>query len=58
MNRILLIPILLVLTLKAASAQVDWKLKTEKEGVKIYTSEVADSKVKQIKVEGEFKWLL
>jgi len=54
MKKILLIPILLVLMLKAASAQVDWKLKTEKDGIKVYTAQIPDSKVKSIKVEAEF----
>jgi len=32
-----------------------WKLSTEKEGIKIYTAQVPDSKVKAIKVECEVK---
>jgi len=43
--------LLLVLIASSASAQNDWKLSTEKEGIKIYTSMVPDSKVKAIKVE-------
>jgi ribosome-associated toxin RatA of RatAB toxin-antitoxin module len=50
-NKIFFISLLLVLTLKSASAQNDWKLSTEKEGIRIYTSMVPDSKVKAIKVE-------
>jgi ribosome-associated toxin RatA of RatAB toxin-antitoxin module len=46
--------LLLVLGLKSASAQNDWKLSTEKEGIKIYTSMLPDSKVKAIKVEANF----
>jgi hypothetical protein len=34
-----------------ASAQTDWKLSTDKEGIKVYTSIVPDSKIKAIKVE-------
>jgi len=34
----------------AAFAQNDWKLATEKEGIKVFTSEVASSKIKAIKV--------
>ena len=34
--------------------QNTWKLASEKEGIKIYTSEVPDSKVKAIKVDCEF----
>lgn len=39
-----------VLKLSDASAQNDWKLSAEKEGIKVYTSMVPDSKVKAIKV--------
>jgi len=35
--------------------QTDWKLRTEKEGIKIYSSEVSYSKVKALKVECNFK---
>lgn len=54
MNKIILIPFLLVLMLTTVSAQVDWKLKTEKDGIKVYSAQVPDSKVKSIKVEAEF----
>jgi START domain len=54
MKRILLIAFLLALKLIPASAQCGWKLKTEKEGIKIFTSAVPDSKVKAIKVEAYF----
>jgi hypothetical protein len=54
MNKILLIPILLVLMLKAGLGQVDWKLRTEKDGIKVYTAQAPESKVKSIKVEAEF----
>jgi len=43
--------LLLVLKLSPASAQTDWKLVTDKEGIKVYTSIVPDSKIKAIKVE-------
>jgi len=43
--------LLLVLNLNPASAQTDWKLVTDKEGIKVYTSIVPDSKIKAIKVE-------
>ena len=33
--------------------QSNWKLTTEEEGIKIYTSQIADSKVKAVKVECE-----
>jgi hypothetical protein len=51
LNKTFLVFILLVLNLGSASAQNVWKLNTEKEGIKIYTSLVPDSKVKAIKVE-------
>ncbi|HEY4322526.1 MAG TPA: START domain-containing protein [Mucilaginibacter sp.] len=54
MYKILFIALLLMLRLSPSSAQSDWKLSTEKEGIRIYTSLVPDSKVKAIKVEGEF----
>jgi hypothetical protein len=50
-NKVLFISLLLVLGLSSASAQNDWKLSTEKDGIKVYTSMVPDSKVKAIKVE-------
>lgn len=50
-NKVLFISLLLVLGLNSASAQNDWKLSTEKDGIKVYTSMVSDSKVKAIKVE-------
>ena len=37
------------------SAQTDWKLRTEKDGIKIFSSEVGYSKVKAIKVECNIK---
>ena len=42
---------LLVLKLSPASAQTDWKLVTDKEGIKVYTSIEPGSKIKAIKVE-------
>jgi ribosome-associated toxin RatA of RatAB toxin-antitoxin module len=54
MYKILLITLLFGLKLNPALAQNDWTLKTEKEGIKIYTSQVPDSKIKAIKVEANF----
>jgi ribosome-associated toxin RatA of RatAB toxin-antitoxin module len=51
MNKVFFILLLLVLKMNPASAQNTWKLSTEKEGIKIYTSMVTDSKIKAIKVE-------
>lgn len=46
--------LILLLSFSTAYAQSNWKLNTEKDGIKVYTSPVADSKVKAIKVESEF----
>src|SRR5476651_1742131 len=53
MRKTLLISLLLVLKLCPVFAQSDWKFRTEKDGIKIYTAQVPDSKVKAIKVECE-----
>lgn len=50
-NKVLFISLLFVLGMNSASAQNNWKLSTEKNGIKVYTSMVPDSKVKAIKVE-------
>src|ERR1700743_1092446 len=50
-SKVLFISLLLVLGLNSAYAQNDWKLSTEKDGVRVYTSMVPDSKIKAIKVE-------
>ncbi|MDB5024163.1 MAG: hypothetical protein JWP78_1918 [Mucilaginibacter sp.] len=50
-NKAFFILLLLVFKLNAASAQSDWKLSTEKSGIKVYTSMMPDSKIKAIKVE-------
>ncbi|MCJ8211646.1 START domain-containing protein [Mucilaginibacter sp. RS28] len=39
-------------------AQTTWTLNTEKEGIKVYTSPVPDSKVKALRVECEYKTTL
>ncbi len=49
-NKALFIPLLIALGLHTASAQ-NWKLSTEKDGIKVYTSMMTDSKIKAIKVE-------
>ena len=45
-----LVMLLLFAGVNTALAQTDWKLNTDKEGIKIYTSIVAASKVKAVKV--------
>lgn len=42
-----------ILKLTKLSAQTDWKLKSESDGIKVYTSIVTNSKFKAIKVECE-----
>ena len=54
MYKVLVISFLLVFNALFASAQTDWKLASETDGIKIYTSIVPGSKVKAIKVECEF----
>jgi len=55
MYKVLLISLLLLLNQFVVLGQCSWKLSAEKEGIKVYTSEVPDSKVKAIKVECEME---
>ena len=55
MYKVLLISIFLLLNQLAVLGQCEWKLSTEKEGIKIYTCQVPDSKVKAVKVECEIQ---
>jgi len=55
MRKLLLLFILLLPGLLPASAQTDWKLNTESDGIKVYTSIFPGSKIKAVKVECEFK---
>lgn len=48
-----LLLLLLLFKISPASAQYVWKLKTEKDGIKVYTSLVDGSKFKAIKVDAE-----
>lgn len=50
-NRKLFISLFMMLAAASASAQNDWKLSADKEGIKVYTSVVPDSKIKAVKVE-------
>jgi ribosome-associated toxin RatA of RatAB toxin-antitoxin module len=54
MKKILFIALLFVFKLNPLLAQSEWKLSAEKEGIKVYTSQVPDSKIKAIKVNAEF----
>src|ERR1700760_4400958 len=51
MMRRILFMALLVLKLLPAAGQNEWELKTEKDGIKVYTGNIADSKINAIKVE-------
>ena len=53
MYKSLLTTIIFIVTGLAAFGQNDWKLSTEKDGIKVYTSDVQGSKIKAIKVECE-----
>jgi hypothetical protein len=55
MYKTLLLFLLLFLKLFSASAQTDWKLNTESDGIKIYTSLVPGSKIKAVMVDCDFK---
>jgi hypothetical protein len=50
-NKVFFISLLVALTAPSASAQNDWKLSVEKEGIKVYTSIVPESQIKAVKVE-------
>lgn len=50
-NKVFFMSLFMVLAAASASAQNDWKLSADKEGIKIYTSVVSDSKIKAVKVE-------
>jgi hypothetical protein len=55
MYKPLFVFLLLLFKLMPVSAQTDWKLNTDNDGIKIYTSLVPDSKIKAVKVECDFK---
>ena len=50
-NKVFFTSLFMVLIAASASAQNDWKLSADKEGIKVYTSIVPDSKIKAVKVE-------
>jgi hypothetical protein len=55
MNKKILFSLIFLFSRFVVSAQCAWTLNTEKEGIKIYTSPVPDSKIKAIKVECEIE---
>lgn len=50
----IVVVLILLLSFSFGSAQNDWKLKTNKEGIKVYTRAAKDSKINIVKVECEF----
>jgi hypothetical protein len=48
-NKLLFFVLLLSTTFLTASAQYNWALKSDKDGIKIYTSPVANSKLKALR---------
>src|SRR5579859_2230264 len=50
-NKIFFTSLIMVLTVAAASAQNDWKLSADKQGIKVYTGVFPDSRIKAVKVE-------
>jgi hypothetical protein len=54
MKRLWFAALVLVLGSAAASAQADWNLRVDEDGIKVYTSLVPDSKIKGIKAEASF----
>lgn len=54
LRKILTATLLMATSLLPALAQNKWDLKTEKDGIKVYSCEVPGSKIKAIKVTGEF----
>ena len=53
MYKLLLMSLLFFTTTDNVFGQTDWKLSTDKEGIKIYVSDLPGSKVKALKVECE-----
>jgi len=54
MNKFFAILMVLCVNIAAAQTTNNWTLKQDKDGVKIYTADYANSKVKALKVECEF----
>jgi hypothetical protein len=54
-NKLLFFVLLLITTSFTASAQYNWSLKSDKDGIKIYTSPVANSKLKALRIECNYQ---
>ncbi len=50
-NRLFLLSFVLLMTAAAGAGQSDWKLTKSKNGINVYTSAVANSSFKAVKVE-------
>jgi hypothetical protein len=53
MKKLIFISLVLIIKTSLLFGQSDWKFKTEKDGIKIYTGQVAGSNVKAVKVQCE-----
>jgi ribosome-associated toxin RatA of RatAB toxin-antitoxin module len=54
-RKILFITLMMVIQAISVSAQDDWKLQKDKDGIKVYSAEVPDSKIRAIKVVAEYE---
>jgi hypothetical protein len=54
-NKLLFFVLLLITTSLTASAQYNWALKSDKDGIKIYSSAVANSKLKALRIECNYQ---
>jgi hypothetical protein len=54
MKKIFFIAVLMILKLLPALGQSEWTLRAEKDGIKVYSILMPDSKIKAIKVIGDF----
>jgi len=54
MSKKILLTLLFILGFITAWAQTNWELRADKDGIKVYSSEFPDSKIKAIRVIGEF----
>ncbi|HEX3385072.1 MAG TPA: START domain-containing protein, partial [Mucilaginibacter sp.] len=54
MRKLLFMAVLLAVKLAPAFGQTDWKLRSDNNGIKVYSSIIPSSKIKAIKVEATF----
>ena len=54
-NKLIFFLLLLITTSLTASAQYNWSLKSDKDGIKIYTSPVVNSKLKALRIECNYQ---